>query len=144
MALRRTPRRLDAQLAFDALSIEGGLLSPDWLARVAQLQAGAQSEADYRIPKGLHLRDEIGRYWRIAHALWVEFDAGRRGHADERLVAERFALTLLRDVFGFATLGSVGPVEREGRTFPIGHAALGGRVPIAAAPAGGDPYVARP
>ena len=55
------------QLAFEALSIEGGLLSPEWLSKVAQLQAGTQAEADYRIPKGLSLRDEIGRYWRIAH-----------------------------------------------------------------------------
>ena len=101
MALRRTPRRRDAQLAFDALSIEGGLLSPDWLARVAQLSAGQQSESDYRIPKGLNIRDEIGRYWRMAQAHWREFaeglerlEAPARGTsgADARALAERFVL----------------------------------------------------
>jgi len=76
MALRRAPRKRDTQLAFDALSIEGGLLSPDWLARVAQLSAGLQSDGDYRVPKGLNLRDEIGRYWRIAQAHWHEFAEG--------------------------------------------------------------------
>ena len=44
MAHRRTPRRRDAQLAFDALAIEGGLLSPDWLARIAQLRDSVDVE----------------------------------------------------------------------------------------------------
>ena len=77
MAAARSPRRRESQLAFEALSIEGGLLSPEWLSRVGQLSAGAQTEADYRVPKGLNLRDEIGRYWRIAQANWREFHAGR-------------------------------------------------------------------
>ena len=68
MASATRVRRGTATIAFEALSIEGGLLSADWLARVAQLSAGGQGEADYRIPKGLNLRDEIGRYWRIAVA----------------------------------------------------------------------------
>ena len=51
MAARPKLRRSEAQLGFEALSIEGGLLSPDWLSRAAQLQAGQQSEADYRVPK---------------------------------------------------------------------------------------------
>ena len=36
-------------VVFEALSIEGGVISPEWLARVAQCTAGGQSEADYRI-----------------------------------------------------------------------------------------------
>ena len=49
---QRRPRRRrlmraakEAQLAFEALAIEGGLLSPEWLARAAQLEAGGQSAA---------------------------------------------------------------------------------------------------
>src|SRR5262245_8683088 len=49
----------EAQIAFEALSIEGGLLSPSLLARVAQQKADAQSDQDYRIRKGQNLRDEI-------------------------------------------------------------------------------------
>src|SRR5271168_1140153 len=100
MAARRRTRAREAQLAFEALSIEGGLLSPDWLSRAAQLAAGGQSEADYRIPKGLNLRDEIGRYWRISQAHWSDFAAGRAGNADPHLLAERFLDALLRDSFG--------------------------------------------
>src|SRR3569623_3359405 len=103
MAKQRTRSR-EAHLAFEAISIEGGLLSPEWLSKIAQLAAGMQTEADYRIPKGLNLRDEIGRYWRIAQAHWAEFKAGHDGKADPRLVSERFVTGLLRDVFGFESL----------------------------------------
>jgi hypothetical protein len=58
------------ELAFTALTIEGGLLAPDFLNKVAHLEAKEQSEADYDIPRGLKLRDEIGRYWKIAQNLW--------------------------------------------------------------------------
>lgn len=145
MALRRTPRRRDAQLAFDALSIEGGLLSPDWLARVALLSAGQQAESDYRIPKGLNIRDEIGRYWRMAQAHWREFAEGlprlqapARGAsgADARALAERFVLSLLRECFGFASLAPLASIDVAGRIYPIGFAALSGRVPIVIPAAG--------
>ena len=104
MALRKLQRRAEARLGFEALTIEGGLISADWLARIAQLQANRQTEADYRVPKGLNLRDEIGRYWRMAQALWSEFAAGREASSDPAAHAERFLLPLLRDVFGFASL----------------------------------------
>src|SRR5690606_15124850 len=124
--LRRTGK--EAQLAFEAIAIEGGLLSPDWLARAAQLEAGGQGEADYRIPKGLNLRDEIGRYWRIAQALWAELVSGRQAAGEDedknRALAERFATTLLRDCFGFASITKVKSAELDGRLYPIGHAAL--------------------
>jgi hypothetical protein len=147
---RRRSARREAQLAFEALSIEGGLLSPDWLSRVAQLTAGAQTESDYRIPKGLHLRDEIGRYWRIAQAHWNEFAAGLpspftpsvggRSPPESRgepwALAERFVQGLLKDAFGFDSLAAAAPVVVSERTYPIGFSAMGGRVPVVIAPAG--------
>ncbi len=136
MAARKKTRAREAQLAFEALSIEGGLLSPDWLSRAAQLAAGGQSEADYRIPKGLNLRDEIGRFWRIAQAQWSDFAGGRAGKADPRLLAERFVEALLRDSFGFAALAKAEPLVLAERSYPIGFAALAGRVPVIIAPAG--------
>jgi len=151
-------RRTQPQLAFEAISIEGGLLSPEWLSKVAQLAAGHQTEADYRIPKGLNLRDEIGRYWRIAQAHWKDFAlslkassavgdevtslhssaevrASSRRHLPAQL-AERFLLGLLRESFGFTTLAAVPPIVLAERNYPLGHAALGTRVPIVIAPAG--------
>jgi N-6 DNA Methylase len=136
MATRKKTRAREAQLAFEALSIEGGLLSPDWLSRAAQLAAGRQSEADYRIPKGLNLRDEIGRFWRIAQAHWGDFDAGRAAKADAKLLAERFVEALLKDSFGFATLVKTEPAVLAERSYPIGFVALSGHVPVVVAPAG--------
>jgi hypothetical protein len=130
MAAGRRARARQAQLGFEALSIEGGLLSPEWLSRVAQLSAGVQAEADYRIPKGLNLRDEIGRYWRIAQAHWADFTAARAAKSEGQSLAERFVTTLLRDTFGFASLVRAAPVTIADRPYAIGHAALAGRVPV--------------
>ncbi|MBI5500475.1 MAG: N-6 DNA methylase [Deltaproteobacteria bacterium] len=132
---RRTARRKEAELGFDALSIEGGLLSPEWLSRAAQLGAGQQTEADYAVPKGCNIRDEIGRYWRIAQAHWAEFAAGRTAGADAATLSERFVPSLLRESYGFGSLAAVGPVTLGDRICPIGFAALGGRVPVVVAPA---------
>lgn len=135
MAVRRKPRRNEAQLAFEALTIEGGLLSPDWLSRIAQLSAGSQTEADYGIAKGLNLRDEIGRFWRIAQAHWQDFSAARESAADPQATSERFVLGLLREGFGFASLAPAALAVIAERAYPIGYAALGGRVPVIIAPA---------
>src|SRR6266567_1727710 len=124
MAARRKTRTRESQIAFDALSIEGGLLSPEWLSKIAQLTAGTQSEADYRIPKGLNLRDEIGRYWRIAQAHWGDFNAGRTANTDLNSLSERFVAALLRESFGFSSLIEVDPVILAERNYPIGQAAL--------------------
>ncbi|MCL2722822.1 MAG: N-6 DNA methylase [Polyangiaceae bacterium] len=139
MAGPRKTKGHKAQLAFEALCIEGSLLSPEWLSTVAQLQAGIQTEADYRIQKGLHLRDEIGRCWRIAQAHWADFISARNAKTtDPRAVSERFVLAFLRDSFGFTTLAPVEPAILRERTYPIGHAALDGRVPVVISPADRD------
>ncbi|MBP0588718.1 SAM-dependent DNA methyltransferase [Paraburkholderia sp. LEh10] len=135
MVAKRKTKTSEAQLAFEALSINGGLLSPEWLSKVAQLQAGIQAETEYRIPKGLNLRDEIGRYWRIAQAHWTDFKSGLEAKTDSKAVSERFLLALLHDAFGFTSLTQVEPVILAERSYPIGHTALGGRVPIVIAAA---------
>lgn len=137
---RRRRKKVETQLAFDAIVIEGGILSPEWLARAAQQEAPDQSPDSYRVPKGLELRDEVGRYWRIAQAKWKEVEAARDkaegDAATAKAAATRFVVGLLRDCFGFGTLTEVDPVDKDDRVYPIGHAALGGRVPVVVAPLG--------
>src|ERR1700733_12020965 len=127
MSARGKARAGAEQLGFEALSIEGGLLSPEWLSRVAQLAAGGQNEGAYRIPKGLNLRDEIGRYWRIAQAHWSELCVGRAAKADRRVLAERFVGALLRETFGFELFATADPVVIAERRYQIGFSALSGR-----------------
>jgi hypothetical protein len=128
-------RRKTTRLAFDALMVEGALIAPDMIADVAALKATAQSEADYRIPPGLKLRDEIGRSWRIAEALWARFSQARAG-ATAYAATQAFVDDLLRQVFGFASLEPVASRQVGSRVFPVRRVALSGRVPIAVAAAG--------
>ena len=141
-----------AELAFDALAIEGGLLAADWLARVAQLGAPQQEPSDYGILKGLELRDEIGRYWRIAQAHWSDFAAGLKAQTEPEALVRRFMLALLRDAFGFTDLAERpprgtplfgGPEDGDREPVMLGDSAWPltaidpvGRVPLVCAPAG--------
>jgi hypothetical protein len=132
-------RRRTSTIAFDGIAIEGALIAPDMLARIAAIEAGEQTEADYDTPPGLKLRDEIGRYFRIGEALWATFD---RLHEKDHggIVTANFMTQLLSKVFGFETLAPAAPLMIASREFPVRHAALDGRVPvvIAAAPDGID------
>lgn len=133
---RRKVRGRETQLSFEALAIEGGLLSADWLARVAQQTAGGQSDSEYRVPKGIQLRDDIGRYWRIAQAHWGDLNKGRAAGGEPRAVAEGFVHGLLRECLGFGSLEKVPPIVIHDRTYPVGAIALGTRVPVVVAPVG--------
>ena len=126
----------EARFAFDALAIEGGIIGADWLGKVAQLRAATQEPDDYRIPKGLEIRDEIARGWRIAQACFQDLEAGRASGGDARALAERFLEALLRDALGFASLARTAPRTIGDRVYPVRFFALGDRVPVVVAPAG--------
>jgi hypothetical protein len=129
--------RHDARILFDALALEGGLLPPDWLAKVAALEAPVQQPSDYDVPKGLELRDEITRFWRMAEALYADFTK-QREHAKDggERAADVFVASLLVQVFGFAGLAAGGPREVHGRGFRVSHEWSVGRVPVVVGAAG--------
>ena len=135
MAPRRS-RPGEARIAFDGLSIEGGLLGAEWLGKVAQLDATAQKPADYHVPEGLHVRDEIARSWRIGQACFRKMESGRASGGDARALAERFLEAFLRDAFGFTSLAHAEPTTIDERVYPVRFFTLGDRVPIVSAPAG--------
>jgi hypothetical protein len=125
-------RRSSNELAFTALAIEGGLLAPDFLNKIAHLDASEQAETDYDTPRGLKLRDEIGRYWKIAQNLWQNFDA-KRTRSDlnsQKVTVGEFLEPFCRQVLGFNDIKRVGQITRGDRVFPIGYAAGSGRVPL--------------
>jgi hypothetical protein len=129
MARNRT--RHTTALAFDAVTVEGALIATAMLARIAQHQAGAQSEADYAVPKGLSLREEIARYFRIGQALSAELTASKTpSHAATVAFVEK----LLHGVFGFADLRRVGSPANAARQFAVTLEGLDGRVPIVVVP----------
>ena len=126
----------EARVGFDALSIKGGLLGSEWLGKVAALQAAAQEPSDYRVPKGLQIRDEIARSWRIAQARFQEMESGRASGGKARALTERFLEAVLRDAFGFGSLVRANPMLGGDRMHPVTFFGLGDRVPVVAAPAG--------
>ncbi len=93
---------------------------------MAQLAAGAAIRGRLSDPKGLNLRDEIGRYWRIAQARLGDFATGRAGNADARLLAERFVQASLRKCLWVGSFVQVEPVVIDDRSYPIGFSALAG------------------
>src|SRR5262245_33935583 len=103
MARKRTTR--PSALVFDAITIEGALISPAMLSRIAKHDAGQQTEADYGVPKGLTLRDEIARYFRIGQALHAGIAAT---NIPSLAATTSFVENLLRDVFGFADVAHAG------------------------------------
>ena len=131
-------RRLagDVPIAFEALSIKGGLLGADWLGKVAQLQGPAQEPADYHVPKGLQIRDEIARSWRIAQACFRELEAGHASGGNTRALADRFLVAFLRDALSFTSVKRAEPKAINERMYPVRFFALGDRVPVVSAPAG--------
>jgi hypothetical protein len=125
----RPPRGL--ALSADAITIEGALIAPAMVARISAQQADGQTDADYRIPKGLTLRDEIARYFRIGQALFVELHASQAPSASKTI---GFVQALLRDVFGFADVSRAGTRTLEDHQYVVTLEAMNGRVPVVVVP----------
>ncbi len=128
-------KRITHQLAYRAIRIEGGLLPADELTRLTMLtdpKGSEQTEAQYRIARGLKLRDEIARDFKIALNLWQDFQALRKRQdvrAHEVTVRE-WLLPLLRDVLHFHDAARCPVIEHGGHKYDIGHAGNSGSVPL--------------
>lgn len=118
-------------LATGAVSVEGSLIAPAMLARIAAHEADGQKEADYAIPKGLTLRDEIARYFRIGQA---QFQSLMAADAPSTSKTVAFTESLLRDVLGFTGVQRVGTRTQDGRQYAVTLEAVGGRVPVVVVP----------
>jgi hypothetical protein len=114
---------------FDTITLEGGLISSAMLAQIADRKADHQAEADYSVPKGLTLRDETARYFRIAAALYRDFTASPTPSAEATIA---FTQDLLSQVLGFSDL------ERRGTCDGVQLSAKKGRVPVVVVPPSDD------
>ena len=119
--------RRSAATTYDSITVEGGLISSAMLARIAAGKALNQSETDYEIPKGLAVRDEIARFFRIGAALFKDLFASSSPSAAATI---GFTESLLRQVFGFGDIRAIGMHQHGDRHFPVTLEALNGRVPI--------------
>lgn len=128
-------KRKSAALEFAALQIEGNLIAPAMISAIDRREASGQTEADYGIPKGLTIRDEIARYFRIGQALFTDF---AHAEAPSSLATTRFVEQLLRDVLGFSDIVRIGSRMDGGRLFAVTLEAVAGRVPVVVVPPSDD------
>lgn len=122
-------KRPTHQLAYRAIRIEGGLIPAEELTRLTLLadpKGTEQTESQYRIAKGLKLRDEIARDFKIALSLWHDFKALRQRQDVQahEVTAREWLLPLLRDVLHFHDAARCPAIEHAGHQYAIGHAAL--------------------
>ncbi|HDR9355903.1 TPA: N-6 DNA methylase [Burkholderia vietnamiensis] len=132
---RLNSTRKTHQLTYRAIRIEGGLIPADELTRLTLLadpKDTEQTESHYRIAKGLKLRDEIARDFKIALNLWQDFQVLRQ-RQDVRLhevTVREWLIPLLRDALHFHDIARHSAIEVAGHQYNIGHAGSGGRVPL--------------
>ncbi|MBP9059154.1 MAG: N-6 DNA methylase [Rhodoferax sp.] len=120
----KTVRKHTATLNLPTLRLEGGLFLPDMLEKAALGQARLQAEADYGIPKGLKLKDEYSRAFQIACAQWRSFaPLLERTDFDAQRATATFVTELLRDAFGYVSVGAVTSIDLGERSYPITHLA---------------------
>jgi len=127
--------RISTVLHVDTISIEGGLFTSEWLAKVSAQQAAMQADADYGVRAGFNLREEIGFAWRSAQTLWRQFDQARQQpNADAWGISQHFSTELLRQCFAFSLTKQPTPIVIAERNYPVQFSALEGHVPIVISP----------
>jgi hypothetical protein len=123
-------RSSSTELGLVALTIEGGLIAPEQVQKVIAADRTPKTADSYACPKGTSLGDEIARYFRIAQALWRDYD---KAEAKTITRTAQLARDLMTQCLGFTDC--TGPVDHhEGtRRYRLAIEAKGGRVPVVVA-----------
>ena len=108
--------------AWPSLTLEGNLIAPAMVASIDRRQASEQTEEEYRIRKGLTIREEISTAFRVGQS---HFDAFSKVKNPPVEATRRFARGFLTETFGFDDL-----VPADG----VISFLAGGRVPIVVVP----------
>lgn len=108
--------------AWPSLTLEGNLIAPAMVASIDRRQASEQTEADYRIRKGLTIREEISTAFRVGQS---HFDAFAKLQNPSVEATRRFVRAFLTETFGFDDL-----VPADG----VISFVAGGRVPVVVVP----------
>jgi hypothetical protein len=117
---------------FTAIRVEGGLLPPEYLQTINALNARSQANMDYGLTRSLNIKDEIGRYWRMASDLWSDYQERRKRTDMEpgRVAIETWLRPLFEDILGYHDIAPCPSVAIGSRHFPIGYNACTSTVPL--------------
>ena len=110
--------------AWPSLSLEGNLIAPAMVARIASPKDDEDTRSSYGIRKGLTIREEVSMAFRVGQSHWDEF--ARRQYPSQA-ATQRFVRDFLAETFGFHDL-----VPADG----IVSFVAGDRVPVVVAPPG--------
>ena len=118
--------------AFTALRVEGGILPPEFLQTIAELDAPRQTGSDYGISRSLAIKEEIARYWRIASDLYATYSERypREDLGAQRVGVSDWLVPLLRHVFEYDDLERAGRIVMDEREFKLTHRACNGSIPF--------------
>lgn len=108
--------------AWPSLTLEGNLIAPAMVASIDRRQASEQTEEDYRIRKGLTIREEISTAFRVGQSHFDEFAKLQNPSVE---ATRRFVRAFLAETFGFDDLAPADGVVSF---------LAGGRVPIVVVP----------
>jgi hypothetical protein len=108
--------------AWPSLTLEGNLIAPAMVANIDRGQASEQTEEDYRIRKGLTIREEISTAFRVGQS---HFDSFAKLETPSVEATRRFVRGFLAETFGFDDLAPADGVVSF---------LAGGRVPIVVVP----------
>jgi len=135
MAPARSPRRRDPSLPSRRCLSKEGCFLPSALTSGVSSRLHAERKPTIEFPRGSNLRDEIGRYWRIAQANWARV----RSRGDRRaprlaLWRSTFVLALLCVTASLRTLFTATAPRlssRTGRVYAwlLSRASVGGACP---------------
>ena len=124
---KKTPN----EQVFESIRVVGGLLTTQVLSEARKYTLPGQTPEDYRVPKGLKMADELGRYWRIAQSHWQTYSeqCQRTDIHPERVAMKPWLLPLLQDVLGLPNR-TRSPQHIGEREFPITHLTHDGSMPL--------------
>jgi hypothetical protein len=108
--------------AWPSLTLEGNLIAPAMVASIDRRQASEQREEDYRIRRGLTIREEISTAFRVGQS---HFDAFAKLQNPSIDATRRFVRGFLSETFGF---GDLAPADG------VISFLAGGRVPVVVVP----------
>jgi hypothetical protein len=108
--------------AWPSLTLEGNLIAPAMVAQIAAPKDNEETQQDYRIRKGLTLREEVSTAFRVGQS---HFDAFANLENPSVEATRRFVRAFLVETFGFDDL-----VPADGAISFL----AGGRVPIVVIP----------
>src|SRR5579872_4342653 len=108
--------------AWPSLTLEGNLIAPAMVASIDRRQASEQTEEEYRIRKGLTIREEVSTAFRVGQS---HFDGFAKLEKPSVEATRRFMRDFLKETFGFDDL-----IPVDGAVSFL----AGGRVPIVVVP----------